>query len=373
VRILQIAKYFHPDEGGIETVTRALSEGLAQAGHRADILCFARNRLYAPSDFPWQVIRARTSLRIGDKPLSLDYALRVRALSDAYDVGLVHTPNPIGLAAVLAFWRKPLVILWHSDVLTMPALSAALRPLEAAALRKSAAVAVPARAHIEGSNMRALIEPKAHVIPFPFDVAWLPRSNGPSLAMDRVRVFARGRKLVLAVGRLVPYKGYDVLIDAARALSPDLAVCIAGGGPEAGTLTRRIVEGGLGDRVLLLGRVPASDLRALYEAASIVTMPSVTRQEMYGLTQVESLAFGKPIVSTRIPFSAVPEVNIDGVTGMIVEPANAGALADALNRIGADGAMSARMEIAARDRFLEQHQVRDFGLRYARLLESVAG
>ncbi len=371
MRILQIAKYFHPDEGGIETVTRALSEGLSAAGHQADILCFARDRSYPPMDLPWQVFRSSTNLRIGDRPLSLDYARKVRALSRDYDVGLVHVPNPIALAAVLAFWRKPLVILWHSDVLAMPAVAAALRPLEKAALRKAAAVVVPARAHIEGSNMRRLMEPKAHIIPFPFDPSWLPASGGVSAVLNRTRAFAHGRKVVLAVGRLVAYKGFDVLIEAARTLSPDLAICIAGGGPEEAPLARQIAGSGQSDRVMLLGRVSASDLRALYEAAHIVAMPSVTRQEMYGLTQVEALAFGRPIVSTRIPFSAVSEVNRDGETGIVVEPRDARALAEALNRLGTDTALHTRMSAAARARFLAQHQVRDFGERYATLLQSV--
>lgn len=373
LRILQIGKYFDPDEGGIETVTRAVSEGLWRMGHRADVLCFSRRREYPPQSWPWTVHRAPTDFRVGDRPFSLRYAADLRGLAGRYDAGLLHMPNPIGAAAVLRWWRKPLVILWHADGPAI-ALARVIRPLDRAVLRRSAAVIVPARAHFLGSVVRELIEPKAQVIPFPFDPAWLPATPASSPVLDRLRSFARGRRTVLAVGRLVPYKGFDVLIRAAHALQEDLAVCVAGGGPQADELAALIQAENASSRVMLAGRVSAGDLRALYEEASFVTMPSVTRQEMYGLSQVEALAFGRPIISTRIPFSGVPEVNLDGQTGFIVPPGNPAALAAAINRIAADQDLYALMAARARVQFAAQHGLGIFGARCAKLFEAaVAG
>ena len=173
--------------------------------------------------------------------------------------------------------------------------------------------------------------------------------------------------MILAVGRLVPYKGFDVLIRAGALLDPALAICIAGGGPLAAALAREAAEAGVSDRVRLLGPVGDAELAALYQRSFAVTMPSVTRAEMYGMTQVEAMSYGKPVVSTRIPRSGVSSVNIDGVTGLTVEPGNAADLASALNRLGDDPVLYATLAAGARRTVAESHGISVVGRQYADL------
>lgn len=372
-RLLQIGKYFSPDEGGIETVSLGVSEGLEREGIRADILCFSQGRDYDDSGWPWTVVRSPTHFRLWNKSISLGYARRLRALEPHYDVGLLHVPNPIGLAAVRAFWRKPLILLWHSDILGFRALGRSLRPLERMTVDQASAILVPAHAHIDGSYLREAMAPKAHLIPFPFDPAWLPQPVGSSALMERVSTFTAGRRMMLAIGRLVPYKGFDVLITAAAKLDPDIAVCIAGSGPSATQLQQQIVLAGGEDRVMMLGRVSNDDLVRLYRTACALVVPSVTRQEMYGMTQVEAMAFGVPVISTRIAFSAVSEVNRHGVTGLTVTPGDPTLLADAMNRITRDPDLRARLARGALAQFHDEHRIEVFGRRLAALVTAVAG
>ena len=141
--------------------------------------------------------------------------------------------------------------------------------------------------------------------------------------------------LILSVGILHPRKGHDVLIDALAALRDlDWQAVIVGNPWDAdhvAALQARIARTGLGDRLTLAGRVDDDRLRALYRQASVFAL--ATRYEGYGIVFDEALSHGLPIVSTRT--GAVPDT-VPGDAGLLVEPDDAPALADALRALLAD-------------------------------------
>lgn len=371
LRLLQIGKYFSPDKGGIETVTEGVSTALLDEGIRADVLCFGKRRDYPALDLPYNVIRTRPNAEIGDKTFSIDYIRRIKVLSDEYDAALLHVPNPLGMLGALIGWRKPLVLLWHADILPYKVLSPLIRTLERASIRQAAAVISPTTMHTEGSYLGPSLVAKREIIPYPFFPGRLPSANHAAPEANAVNAFLGGRRLVLAVGRLVPYKGFDVLIEAARILDPSLAVVIVGSGPLAEPLTHHAAACGVSDRVMFAGQIDDGALAALYERALIVAMPSVTRAEMYGMTQVEAMSYGRPLVSTCIPRSGVPFVNLDGITGLTVPPADSTALAAAIGRIAADPALHRRLSDGALRVCAAEHDSRQSGSRYAALIRRI--
>ena len=237
LKVLQIGKYFYPDEGGIETVTLGISTALAAENIQADVLCFARHAAYNPITAPpYDVVRARPDFVIGTRIFSSDYVAKVRDLAPRYDAALLHCPNPLAMAAALLFWRKPLILIWHADILPYPALAPLIRPLERASIRQAAAIVSPTIAHTEGSYLASRMVAKREIIPLPFDATRLPAASQDNAELRTVLAFLAGRQLVLAVGRLVPYKGFDVLIKAIATMDPRLAVVVVGTGPEATAL-----------------------------------------------------------------------------------------------------------------------------------------
>ena len=141
---------------------------------------------------------------------------------------------------------------------------------------------------------------------------------------------------MLSLGRLIPYKGYATLIDAAALLDEDYQVLIGGMGPLEESLQAQIDTLGLQKRVELLGYVPDGELPAMYGACDVFVLSSVMKTEAFGIVQIEAMSCGKPIVATRIPESGVAWVNEDGVSGLNVEPGDPAALADAIRRICGD-------------------------------------
>lgn len=183
-----------------------------------------------------------------------------------------------------------------------------------------------------------------------------PRRFVPADADARRETRARfgldpDRPLVLGVSRLVPRKGFDVLLDAVAGLDDDVQVAIAGGGRDRERLDRLATE--LGSRAHLLGRVPDAELPALYACADVFGMLCRDRwggleAEGFGIVFVEAGACGVPSVAGRSGGSH--EAVVDGETGLIVEPRDVAAVRGALDRLLRDDGLRARLGAAARER-----------------------
>lgn len=156
-----------------------------------------------------------------------------------------------------------------------------------------------------------------------------------------------GRRIVLAVGRLVDQKGHDVLVAAfrrVRARIPDAHLVIVGGGPRRPRLEAQARRLGLADAVTLTGH--RQDTRALMRSAAVLAHPS--RWEGFGLVLLEAMAERLPIVATRV--SAIPEIVAHGSTGVLVAIDDDAALADALIGLLAAPTDARRMGEAGRAR-----------------------
>jgi phosphatidylinositol alpha-1,6-mannosyltransferase len=167
--------------------------------------------------------------------------------------------------------------------------------------------------------------------------------------------------LVVSVGRLVPRKGLDVLIDAAAQLRgefPGLFLAIAGGrGREYSRLERRIARTGAPAR--LVGRIEDADLAAFYGCADVFAQPCRANrwfgleQEGFGIVFLEAAACGVPQIAGRS--GGAHEAVVDGETGLVVDnPRRPDAVAAALRRLITDDALRARMGTAGRDRAVRE-------------------
>jgi glycosyltransferase involved in cell wall biosynthesis len=162
---------------------------------------------------------------------------------------------------------------------------------------------------------------------------------------------------VLAIGRLSREKGFDLLIEAAaklRSRYPSLEVRIIGEGPERGSLEQYAQQLGVRDRVFFVGSVAHQDLPRQIAEAQVVVVPSRVR-EAFGMTAVEAAILERPVIATNA--GGLREVVVHGETGLLVEMDDAGALAEALDRVLGDRRTAEGMGKAARARV-----VREFSL-----------
>jgi rhamnosyl/mannosyltransferase len=156
-----------------------------------------------------------------------------------------------------------------------------------------------------------------------------------------------GQPLVLFVGRLVAYKGVNVLIEALR--NSSAAAVLVGDGPLRGALETQARAAGVADRVTFAGEVSADELSALYRACDLFVLPSVTRQEAFGVVQIEAMSRARPVVSTELG-TGVSWVNVHGETGLVVPPGDAGALREAIEGLVRNPLERQKMGSAAAER-----------------------
>jgi glycosyltransferase involved in cell wall biosynthesis len=157
-----------------------------------------------------------------------------------------------------------------------------------------------------------------------------------------------GEPLLLGVGRLIYYKGFEIAIRALSKL-PRARLLLIGDGPLRESLESQARECGVSERVTFLGDVHNNAIAPYYLACDVYLLPSTERSEAFGIVQIEALAAGLPVVNTSLP-SGVPYVSRHGETGLTVPPNDAEALAAATARLLSDPELRARFGAAGRIR-----------------------
>jgi rhamnosyl/mannosyltransferase len=345
--ILHVGKFYPPVPGGMEHVVESLCHVNGGDVVNHALVFNSGPRTVAERVDGIEVTRIGTIGAAGSVPIAPGFpaALR-RARADAI---VLHEPNPWALLSfTLARPRVPLAIWFHSEVVR-PRLQYALfyHPVARPAYREARRIVVSSPALAEHAAALAPHRDRITVIPFGLDVSrW---AETPDLRARAAAIRARtgDRPLVLFAGRMVAYKGVDVLLRALAATN--VAAVLVGRGPARERWEALARELKLDDRVTFAGEVAHAGLAALYHACDMFVLPSVTRAEAFGYVQLEAMACGKPVISTRVQ-SGVPWVNRDGETGITVPPRDAGALCDAIATLAADSRLRARMGAAGRAR-----------------------
>jgi len=131
---------------------------------------------------------------------------------------------------------------------------------------------------------------------------------------------------------------------------------IVGEGDLRRTLEKQAESLRVDHKVIFLGKVSDEELRYCYHICDVFVLPSVEPSEAFGLVQLEAMAYGKPVVNTRLP-TGVPFVSVDGETGITVEPRDSKALAEAINKLLNDEELRKRYGVQARKRVEENFTV----------------
>jgi len=342
MKILQFGKFYPPHIGGIEKVMFDLTEGLNRRGIHCDVLCSNKEPKYIEDKSRgYSIIRTRSYGIYHSVSITPQIISKLRQVQDIYDVIHVHLPDP--MAAVALFLCKPkagIVLHWHGDVIRQRLLLPLYKPFQTWMLKRSDVIVATSPNYIEGSSTLAPYRARCHVVPIGVDISGISVLSGK---VREIRERFKGKRIVFSIGRLTHYKGYEYLIEAAGYLGDDYVILIAGSGGLDKALTRRIRRLGLTGKVHMLGRVEYEDVGSYYEASDVFCLSSVSKNEGFGIVQVEAMLFGKPVVSTNIRGSGVMYANIDGETGLIVEPRDPQALAGAISRICSDPELYERL------------------------------
>jgi glycosyltransferase involved in cell wall biosynthesis len=352
MKILHVGKYYPPFRGGMETVLESLLKGLLEAEQEVSVLVAGQDDLgrreeIQHGDGAADLTRLANLGVLNSQPLTPGLPLALHREIQRFEPDLVHLhlPNPLlaatwlGLGALAGPGGLPPMAVWHHADITRQRLGRRLTaPVVGRCLGRAAGIAVSSETLLENSRDLAPWRGKVRVIPFGLDPdPWQSVEssfNGP----------------FLFVGRLVPYKGLDILVRAMTRV-PAGELVLVGEGPLAGSLSRQISELGLENRVTLAGALPRAELLRIMATSRGLVLPSLDASETFGLVQLEAMAAGLPVVASDLP-TGVRQVGQEGATCLLVQPGDAAALGRALELLHRDSGLCRELGAGGRRRFL---------------------
>ena len=341
VRVLQIGKFYPPVRGGMETHLQDLCRSLA---HSVDLdVIVGHDRVHTAHELDGEIRihRIGTLATIASASICPTMASAIR--NTQADIVHLHSPNPTAVMSYLLSGHPGrLVVTHHSDIVRQRMLRLAYEPWLQGLMHKAEAIISFSPNYIASSRVLARHRDKCHVIPHGIDPSRF--ADPESEKIDEI-IGRFGPRIVLAVGRLVYYKGFEYLIRAVAGTNATLL--IVGTGPLQSQLENLASSLKIGERVHFLGDV--DDVMPYYHAARIFALPSTARSEAFGIVQVEAMACGLPVINTQLE-TGVPFVSLDAVTGLTVPPCDVISLRQSIQRLLQDHSLHRQFSVAARER-----------------------
>jgi glycosyltransferase involved in cell wall biosynthesis len=352
VRVVHVYKDVYPVKGGIENYVLGLCAHLRQNyGLDAQILVTSPGRRTEHETIDGvPTTKAARLATVASTPLSLTLPRLLRDLQP--DVVHLHMPYPMGeLSYLLSERSTPMVITYHSDVVRQARLLRVYSPILEMVLQQARAILATSPQYKASSFWLRRHRARCRIVPLGIEqrrFRELDAATGQLAAQLRQRY---GPNLLHSHGVFRYYKGLRYLVDALTLL-PEARLMLTGQGPEEEALKAQVEENGLSDRVFFPGPVSDADLPAYFHAADLYVLPAVARSEAFGLSMVEAQASGLPCVSTEIG-TGTSYVNLHGVTGLVVAPADSAALAGAARTLLHDAPLRQTMSRHAQQRAAE--------------------
>lgn len=362
MRILMVNKYYPPHVGGIEFHVRDLAEALVQAGHQVRVLVCNNEKTYKEEIINGvEVVRLPRDFEKASTPVSFYFSKTLARFADEADIVHFHFPYPFGefewlQTAAFKQKSKPYVVTYHTDIVRQKVALALYRPFLNRFLDDASCIMASSPQVIEYSEFLAPRAEKCKQVNFGLPVGHIAHNETAAARAQELRAQLQNKKIVLFVGRLVYYKGVEVLVDAMPHTAPDTQFVVIGRGPLHDSMQAKARELGCAERLHIIDFAEDDELIAWYHAADVLALPSVYPSEAFGLVQIEAHAAHTPAVSTLLK-SGVPYANLDGVTGYSVEVGSAPALAEGLNKLLNDDALREEMGARAQQRALSEFTI----------------
>ena len=347
MKVLQLGK-FYPIRGGVEKVMWDLTSGLSARGIDCDMLCaeLEKDEIIHLNEHG-RVICRKAWKKIAATMIAPKMVSWLRKHKDEYDIIHVHHPDPMAcLALWLSGYKGRVILHWHSDILKQKTLLKFYAPLQRWLIRRADTIIGTTPVYLKESPYLQDAQDKTVAVP----IGIKPVTFDEELVRQWKQRYA-GKKLVVSIGRLVPYKGYGYLIAAAEKLGADYQVLIVGDGPVHDQLEEYITSAGIQDHVKLLGYLEDNEMYSLLAACDVFVLSSVMKTEAFGIVQIEAMSLGKPVIATKIPESGVSWVNADGLSGLNVPIKDAEALAGAVRTVCSDQELHDKLSAGAARRF----------------------
>ncbi len=329
-KIVHLAKFFPPHKGGIEKITSIF----ANNNENSKITIIAFSNKFTPNirKRNLNVIICKTLFESYSQPFSFNYIYQgIKGLLKS-DIVHVHAPNILAFMVLLLPFRRKIIVHWHSDIIHYHNFRFIIKPIENLILNKAAKIVCATQKYYESSKILSKYKNKIALIPYGIK----KNQNTQNIISNKIKVLVkelRQKKIIISVGRLIEYKGFDKLVEVGNFLSEDCIILIVGNGPLENSLGEKIIKNKLQKKVKILNRISNEDLAFLLKNSNLYCCFSINRQESFGISLIEALMHKLPIYSEEIAGSGVNYVNPNGITGINTKSIDAQRTAIKINKL----------------------------------------
>ena len=366
MRVLHVYRTYFPEtHGGLEETIRQICINTAAHGVESRVFCPSRNiqpRVVQRDEAA--VYRCRQTGEIASCTLSMEAFPMFKRLLPWADVVHYHFPWP--LADLLHFAsrvRVPTVTTYHADIARQRTLGRIYHPLMMRFLGSVDRIVCTSPNYLATSKVLRRFD-DVDVVPIGLDEDAYPTVTESLLARTEARY---GTGYFLFIGVLRYYKCLHILLEAMQGAR--YHALIVGAGPLERELKRQCKRLGL-NNVTFTGYVPEPTKVALLAHCRAVVSPAYVRAEAFGVALLEGAMAGKPLISTEAG-SGTSHVNINGETGLVVEPASPHALRAAMDTLHHATELAHTLGSGSRRRFERLFDGRLMGERYAGIYHSL--
>ena len=329
MKVVQINKLYFPWLGGVETVVKQIAEGIAKKSIESCVIAVNGQNSKRTSTLKLNkvtVIKSKLNFFFGAQPISFSF-FKVLKKNKA-DIIHLHLPNPFGVLCYLISKPKgKLLITYHSDIVKQRVLKFFYKPLLNIILKKADKIVATSQNLVNSSLILTKYKEKIVIIPLGINSKDYDIDENILLKIKK----KYGENFLLAIGRLVEYKGFEYLLKALPEV-PDKKLYIIGDGKLKNHLNEIIKEKNLTDRVTILKPLPFENLKAIMKLAKMFIFPSISNNEAFGIVQLEAMYFENPVVSSDLP-TGVTFVNQHERTGLVTRKRDSESIAAAINKL----------------------------------------
>lgn len=350
--ILHVSKYYYPYLGGIETLAKSMAEGMTE--YRNVVVCFATDGKDSTDTINGVTVhRVKVNFSMMSQDVAFGYYQTLKRLMSEYKPKYVHVhcPNPYVYPLVLKVIHPDtkLILHWHSDILAKGIVYKFIKPFEKAILKRADLIVATSPNYIHPSSPIYPYKEKTDIVQNGIITADFDKQEGDEERIEAIKARYGHKKLILFIGRHIPYKGINWLIDIEKMVKGDCHFIIAGQGP----LTQQLKKQATSSRITFTGRLSTDDLRCYAHAADIFAFTSNTKAEAFGIALAEAMYCRCTPIVFHLEGSGVNWVSIKDETGLEIPLGDLSGYAKAIDLLLSDNSLREKLGEAARQRVID--------------------
>jgi len=351
--ILQINKMYDPDIGGVETVVKEYSNYLKQFDDVV-VLCVSKNfslKTTVEVKNGITIYRCASFGTFMSMPVSIVFFFYLFILSKKADYLHFHEPFPLGtLGSLFIPKNKKIFVTWHSDIIKQKRIKSFFEYFQKKLCKKATKIISTSDRLVEFSGLLKQFRNKITTIPLSIDKEEYLNEDISDITIKNLP-----KDYVLFLGRFSYYKGIFILLDAIETITQDISFVIVGDGELSNEINQKINKSK--KNILLINRfVTDKEKKFLLKNSKFMVFPSIYSSEAFGILQLESMVFGKPVINTNLP-TGVPWVSLNNISGITVEPFDSIGLAKSIEELYYNDELYAKLSSGALERFNENFVV----------------